>query len=105
YRLVIGEKTKGALVHLRDTRRRWTRVPPFGWAWKDGQCVPEPIEQAVVARTRALRAAGLSLRKISAALAAAGMLSRAERPLSAETVNSILRANASSPEARGAEAT
>jgi len=93
YRLVIGEKTKGALTHLRETGRRWTRVPPFGWAWKDGQCVPDPAEQAVVAKARALRSSGLSLRQVSAELAAAGMLGRTGRPLSAETVNSIVRAN------------
>jgi site-specific DNA recombinase len=94
FRIVIGEKTAAALRHLRDTGRRWTRVPPFGWAWMDGQCVPDPAEQAVVAKARSLRGAGLSLRKVSAELAAAGMLGRAGRPLSAEAVNSIVRANA-----------
>lgn len=92
FRLVIGEKTKGALAHLRSAGRRWTRVAPFGFGWKDGQCVPDLAEQAVVAKAQALRSSGLSLRQVSAALAAAGMLGRAGRPLSAETVNSIVRA-------------
>lgn len=93
FRLVVGEKTRGSLAHLRSAGRRWTRVAPFGFGWKGGQCVPDLAEQAVVARARSLRAAGLSLRKVSAALAAEGMLGRAGRPLSAETVNSIVRAN------------
>lgn len=94
FRLVIGEKTKGALLHLRSAGRRWTRVPPFGWAWKDGRGVPDPAEQVIITRALALRAAGLSLRKVSAALTAEGLLGRAGRPLSAETVKSIVRANA-----------
>lgn len=94
YRILIGEKTAAALRHLRDAGRRWTRVPPFGWAWREGQCVADPAEQAVVERARGLRCSGLSLRQVSAELAAAGMLGRAGRPLSAETVNSIVRANA-----------
>jgi len=91
YRLVTAEKTAAALRHLREAGRRWTRVPPFGWAWQDGRCVPDSAEQATIKRARALRDAGLSLRKVSAALAAEGKVGRAGTPLSAETTAAILR--------------
>jgi site-specific DNA recombinase len=93
FRMVVGEKTKDALRHLRESGRRWTRTAPFGWTWEDGRCVTDPVEQASIKRAQALRSSGLSLRQVSAELAAAGMLGRAGRPLSAETVNSIVRAN------------
>lgn len=92
HRRITGEKTAAALHHLRSERRKWTRVPPYGWAWKDGQCVPDPTEQAVVARARMLRDTGLSLRAIAATLAAEGMTSRQGTVLSAETIRSFLRA-------------
>jgi hypothetical protein len=93
FRLVVAEKTRDALRHLRAAGRRWTRTPPFGWRWAaDGKIEPNAGEQAAVKRARALRAAGASLRAISATLAGEGKLGRAGTPLSAETVNSIVRA-------------
>ena len=49
---------------------------------EDGaRLVPEPGEQIVIARVRELRAAGVSLRGIVAALDAAGIVGRTHRPL------------------------
>jgi DNA invertase Pin-like site-specific DNA recombinase len=95
YRIICSEKTRSALTHLRSAGRRWSCRAPYGARWtQDGGVEPDPAEQAIITRALALRTAGLSLRKVSAALTAEGLLGRAGRPLSAETVNSIVRANA-----------
>jgi DNA invertase Pin-like site-specific DNA recombinase len=92
FRLVIGEKTRDALAHLRSAGRRWTRVAPFGFRWTAaGTVEPDPTEHAVVVKALAMRSTGKSLRQISVELAAAGMLARSGRPLSAETLNAFLR--------------
>jgi DNA invertase Pin-like site-specific DNA recombinase len=75
YRRLCSERSRSALAHLRDQGRRWARVEA------------DPVEAAVVAKARALRRQGLSLRAVSAAL---GPVSRAGTPLSAETLNAIL---------------
>ena len=91
YRIICGEKTRPALAHLRRSGRRWTYGAPFGFSWVDGAVAPDLAEQPVIEQARELRGGGLSLRRISAALAAASMLGRTGRPLSAETVSAILR--------------
>jgi site-specific DNA recombinase len=88
YRRLCSERSRSALAHLRDQGRRWARVPPYGWRWTAaGTVEADPVEAAVVAKARALRRQGLSLRAVSAAL---GPVSRAGTPLSAETLNAIL---------------
>jgi DNA invertase Pin-like site-specific DNA recombinase len=92
YRRLCGERTRAALAHLRSQRRRWTRLPPFGQRWTQvGGVEPDPAEAAVVGTARVLRAEGLSLRRISAELAAKGMFSRAGTPLDPKTVASMVR--------------
>lgn len=101
YRLLVGEKTRDALAHLRAAGRRFSGRPPFGWHFlptgqvrvdQDGRAIPvyrlepDPAEQAILARIRRLRAAGLSLRAISRALARRGILARNRRPFAARTL-------------------
>jgi DNA invertase Pin-like site-specific DNA recombinase len=93
YRRLCAERTRSALGHLRSVGKRWTKTPRFGERWTQaGGVEPDPVEQAVIIKVQTLRAAGKSLRAISVELAAAGMLARSGRALSAETLASILRA-------------
>src|SRR5262245_14433794 len=88
HRLVTGEKTRAALAHLRSQGRRWANTPPYGSRWDPaGRVESDTVEAAVVARARALRAEGRTLREISAAL---GPVSRAGTMLSPETINACL---------------
>jgi site-specific DNA recombinase len=92
YRLIVAEKTRSALAHLRERGRRWANQAPYGTRWTaDGGAEVEPWEQGIIARARALRGAGLSLRMISVILASEGKVARSGGPLSSETLNSILR--------------
>ena len=51
--------------------------PPYGWAAVRGDLVKIPDEQSVIRRMRKMRADGMSLRQIGAALEAQGYRSRA----------------------------
>ena len=54
--------------------------PPFGYRTEDGQLVPDPTEQATLARIAELRAEGATLREMARALEAEGhRTKRAER--------------------------
>src|SRR5262249_51632356 len=91
YRLQIGEKTRDALAHLRAAGRRYSNVVPYGWrATRDGRLVPDSSEQAAVALMRKLPAKGLSLRKVSAALADRGILARNGGPFEAKTLSRLV---------------
>jgi DNA invertase Pin-like site-specific DNA recombinase len=54
--------------------------PPFGYRAEDGQLVPDPVEQAALARIAELREEGATLREIARVLEAEGhRTKRAER--------------------------
>ena len=80
-RETIGERTRTALAHKRSRGERTGSIP-FGWcpAADAVHLDPVPAEQRQIARTLALRAQGMSLARISAALAAEGGFSRSGRP-------------------------
>lgn len=80
-REAIGERTRTALAHVRAQGRRVGSVP-YGYALAPDGRTLEPCEreQATIARARALRADGHTLRAISRALAGEGMLARCGRP-------------------------
>ena len=92
FRLLIGEKTRDALAHLRTQGKRWSRTAPFGFRWSaDGRVEPDAGEQSAITRARTLRAAGLTLWAISARLASEGTLSRGGAPLTAKVIRAVLR--------------
>jgi DNA invertase Pin-like site-specific DNA recombinase len=92
YRKVISEKTRDALARLRTTGRRVSRFPAYGYRLAaGGRILPDPREQAIVGEIAALRRAGLSLRRISRALASRGVLARNGRPFTAEVVRTAVR--------------
>lgn len=87
YRRVISEKTRDALARLRSKGRRVSRWAPYGFRLVPGGCLaPDAGEQAILARITDLDASGLSLREISRALAARGILARNGRPFAPQTL-------------------
>lgn len=71
-----GERTKTALGHLRTQGRRVSRFAPYGARFEGGQLTPDPAEQAVRARVRALAATGLGPSALVRATWAEGLRNR-----------------------------
>jgi site-specific DNA recombinase len=91
FRRLIAEKTRDAMARLRAKGRRTSRWPPFGYAHQpDGRLVEIPGEQDILRRIDALRASGLSLRGLSGALAAEGIMARNSRPFAAQTLSRLV---------------
>ncbi len=91
-RKAIGERTRAALAHLRAKGRRVSRFAPYGYRLAPGgRLAPNPKERAALAEVARLRARGLSLRAISKALAARGILARNGRPFGPSTLLGVVR--------------
>ncbi len=92
YRRVISEKTRDALARLRANGRRVSRFAPYGHRLAPRRrLVVNPREQAVLGQIVALRGQGLSIRAISRALAADGVMARNGRPFGPSTLLGIVR--------------
>lgn len=63
----ISERTRAAMAHLRNSRRRFSRFAPYGWDFDDGGEVllPNLGEQLVIGRMVGLRAEGLPFQAIA----------------------------------------
>lgn len=94
-RALIRARTKAALGAKRAKGERIGAVP-FGYhVAADGVHLEiDAAEQSVIARVRELRAAGLTLRAVVAALAGAGLVSRAGRPFGFRQVYAMANAKA-----------
>jgi site-specific DNA recombinase len=95
-REAIGERTAIAMQHIR-AQGGYTggRVPlGFRLAGDGAKLQPEPAEQALIARARALHEGGASLRQVAARLGAEGFKSRRGGPFGASQVQSMLAARA-----------
>lgn len=77
-REAIGERTSAAMQHKASHGEYTGGNAPYGYAVAvDGVALVEvAAEQAVISEARALRAAGLSLRKVAELLASKGLLTR-----------------------------
>jgi DNA invertase Pin-like site-specific DNA recombinase len=93
-REATGERTSAALAHKRSLGEYTGGAAPYGWRLSADGIHLEPCgaEQQTIAAARELREAGLSLRKVGAALASRGMLPRSGRGWHAETVKAVLAA-------------
>jgi site-specific DNA recombinase len=92
YRKVISEKTRHALARLRANGRRVSRFAPYGHRLASGgRLVVNPKEQAVLVQIATFRRRGRSLRAISRALAARGVLARNGRPFGPSTLLGLVR--------------
>jgi len=97
-RRVISEKTRDALARLRANGRRVSRFAPYGHRLASGRrLVVNPREQNVLRQIVALRGQGLSIRAISRALAANGVMARNGRPFGPSTLLGIVRNQESTP--------
>lgn len=88
----ISERTKAAMVHLRRQGRRVSRHIPYGFTLSDdgSTLTSHPAEQQGLARIRALRLEGLSLRQIAAALTRAKIPTKTGRSWTAKVIHSLL---------------
>src|SRR5262245_35296827 len=92
YRRVISEKTRDALARLRTKGRRTSRWAPYGFRFgPGGEVAPDAAEQSTLRRIAELATDGLSMRRMSAALAGEGRLARNGRPFAAATLYGIVR--------------
>ena len=87
-REAIGERTAAAMQHKADRGEFTGGAAPYGFTLaRDGVAlVPVEPEQTVITEARALRAAGLSLRKIAATLDGKGLHARNGRTFAAAQV-------------------
>ena len=70
----IRERIREVKADQRRRQRYLGGIVPFGWSvGSDGELVEVPEQQAAIKRAQKLRAKGLSLRAISAALAKSGV--------------------------------
>jgi DNA invertase Pin-like site-specific DNA recombinase len=91
-REAIGERTRDALRHKRSNGQRISGRIPFGFRLADDGVllVEDPTEQAILREIDGLRAAGLSLRKIAAALNREGVPTKEGGEWQHTTIRGIL---------------
>lgn len=90
-REAIGERTSAAMRHMRDEGRFTGGRAPYGFTVDEaGALVEVADEQATIARARAMRAEGRSLRAIAGALAEEGRRSRTGRALLPEQISRMV---------------
>ncbi len=93
-REAIGERTAAVMAHKRANDEYTGGEAPYGWRVAgDGVSLePHAAEQEAIAVARDLRAAGLSLRKVGAELAARGVLPRTGKGWHPEKVKRLCAA-------------
>lgn len=68
-REAAAERTQAVMQHMKATGKFTGGWPPFGFRIdEDGALIDDPVEQLVIRQAKALRANGLSLRKIATTL-------------------------------------
>ena len=91
-RELIGERTSNALRHKRRTGKVYANRQPYGWdRTADGDLVPNPAEQAVIAQMKAWRAEGVNDNRIATRLNAEGVTGKLGGTWKANTVFNILK--------------
>ncbi len=77
----VSERTRAAMAHLRTSRRRFSRYPPYGWDLdRTGETlVRNRAEQAVIRKMKKLRSEGLSFRAIADRLEEEGVSTKTGR--------------------------
>lgn len=89
-REAIGERTAAAMQHKASQGEYTGGGAPYGYQVVAGRLDPVQSEQATIAAARVLRASGLSLRDVAAALAIQGHTSRAGRPFAPAQLQRLL---------------
>ena len=87
-RALIRARTKAALAVKRARGEYTGGEAPYGWrVVVGGTLEPHPEERLVICRARELRAEGLTVRAVTAALRAEGVVGRRGRPLAPSAVH------------------
>jgi len=84
---VTGQKTAGALKLLKSQGRKYTRIPPFGYAYIDGRMVLNEEEFRVLGQIAHFKLEGLTAAKIETSIRATGYMGR----LSVRTIQRMTR--------------
>jgi site-specific DNA recombinase len=93
-REAVGERTAAAMGAMKAAGLYCGGTVPYGYRVENGALVDEAAEQAVKAAAVELRAAGLSLRRIGAELAARGLVPRGGGSWNARSVSRLVEAAA-----------
>jgi DNA invertase Pin-like site-specific DNA recombinase len=89
---LIGERTSAAMRQRLNEGRYIGGRAPYGLQNVDGVLVPVESEQATIALARELRAEGRTLRAVAGELGSRGILSRAGKPFTPSTVQTMVAA-------------
>ncbi len=100
-RAIIGERTRAAIAVKRSRGERISRDAPFGFSFVSGdrknslgetilKLAPCPRERTIIAKMKAWRRAGMSLREIAVALDIDGVVPRRGGKWAATSVEKIL---------------
>jgi putative DNA-invertase from lambdoid prophage Rac len=90
-RAMMRARTRAALRAKRQRGELYASVP-YGYRVEDKRLVANPAEQRIIAEANTLRAQGLTLRAIAAALGAAGHRNRRGGMFNPQTIANMLRA-------------
>lgn len=85
----VSERTKHALASKRAEGFRVSGIAPMGYSIEGDKLKPVASEQDILRTVAELKKQGLSLRKISAELAARGCFNRNGEPFAAKVVRSM----------------
>ena len=91
-REAIGERTRDAMRHMKAQGEYTGGNAPYGFTLKDGALVPDDFEQKVINKARELRASGLALAKVAAALDQRGIQARSGQPFGAKQISRMMLA-------------
>ena len=91
-REAIGERTRDAMRHMKAQGEYTGGNAPYGFTLKDGALVPDDFEQKVITQARELRASGLALAKVAAALDQRGIQARSGQPFGAKQISRMMLA-------------
>ena len=91
-REAIAERTRDAMRHMRDQNEYTGGNAPYGFALVDGALVADAFEQDVITQARELRASGLALAKVAAALDSRGIQARSGLPFGAKQISRMMAA-------------
>ncbi len=91
-REAIGERTRDAMRHMKAQGEYTGGNAPYGFTLEAGALVPDAFEQNVITQARELRASGLALAKVAAALDSLGIQARSGLPFGAKQISRMLLA-------------
>lgn len=87
-----SERTKAAMQHMKAQGKRIGSIPHGYQLTKNNMLIPEKDGQEMLRLVSELKKNGLSLRKISAKLAAKGVFNKNKKPFTAQSIKQMLAA-------------